>query len=53
VAEIELLAYLMDDAFDGRGIEQSDESQSLLGNLATVTSEQWHARPARSTISGA
>jgi uncharacterized damage-inducible protein DinB len=45
MSAVELLAYLMDDAFDGRGIEQSNESQSLMTNLATVTADQWRARP--------
>lgn len=43
---IETLLGLMDEAFHGRGIEASNESQALLTNVATVTDEQWHARPA-------
>jgi uncharacterized damage-inducible protein DinB len=42
---IEALLHLMDEAFRGRGIEESNESQALLTNLATVTSEQWRSLP--------
>ncbi len=42
---IETMLGLMDEAFHGRGIEASNESQALLANLATVTAEQWRARP--------
>jgi uncharacterized protein DUF664 len=41
---IEALLYLMDEAFRGPGIEESNESQALLSNLASVTPEQWRAR---------
>jgi len=40
---IEALLGLMDEAFDGRGIEASNESQALLTNLATVPPETWTA----------
>jgi uncharacterized damage-inducible protein DinB len=43
---IEALLGLMDEAFDGGGIEASNESQALLTNLATVSGDQWRARPA-------
>ena len=43
---IEALLDLMNEAFRGRGIEETDESQALLTNLATVTDEQWRALPA-------
>jgi hypothetical protein len=39
------LVYVLEDAFAAKGIEETGESQSLLGNLATVTDEQWHAPP--------
>ena len=42
---IETLLALMDEAFDGGGIEASNESQALLTNLATVSDDQWRARP--------
>ncbi len=42
---IEALLYLLDEAFRGRGIEDSDESQALLPNLATVPDDAWLALP--------
>ncbi len=36
---------LLDEAFRGRGIEGSNESQALLTNLATVDGDAWHALP--------
>lgn len=36
---------LMDEAFRGRGIEESNESQALLTNLASVPTEAWTALP--------
>jgi uncharacterized damage-inducible protein DinB len=44
-AGIEALLYLLDEAFRGRGIEESDESQALLPNLATVPEDAWRALP--------
>lgn len=35
--------YLLDEAFAGRGIEESNESQALLTNLASVTDAEWSA----------
>jgi uncharacterized damage-inducible protein DinB len=43
---VETLVWLLDDAFGGRGIESSNESQALLTNLATVDDGAWRARPA-------
>ena len=43
---IEALLDLMDEAFRGGGIEESNESQALLTNLASVPSEAWNALPA-------
>jgi hypothetical protein len=40
---IEALLYLLDDAFHGPGIEESNESQALVTNLATVTDAEWRA----------
>jgi len=37
--------YLLDEAFRGRGIEESNETQSMLGNLATVDDASWRAVP--------
>jgi uncharacterized damage-inducible protein DinB len=42
---IEALLYLVDEAFRGGGIEESNESQALITNLATVPDEAWRARP--------
>ena len=42
---VSALLYLMDEAFEGLGIEESNESQALLTNLATVTDGQWLAKP--------
>jgi uncharacterized damage-inducible protein DinB len=42
---IEALLYLLDEAFRGRGIEDTDESQALLPNLGTVPDEVWRAVP--------
>lgn len=44
MGEIDLLMYLMDEAFAGQGIEESNESQSLMTNLATVDEAMWRAR---------
>ncbi len=42
---IEVMLYLLDEAFRGVGIEQSNESQALLPNLRTVPDGAWHALP--------
>jgi hypothetical protein len=42
---IEEVLYLLDEAFSGRGIEDTDESQALLPNLATVDDVTWRALP--------
>src|SRR5438552_119791 len=39
------LLYLLDEAFAGRGIEGSGESQALMTNLATVDERMWRALP--------
>ena len=43
---IEAFLYLLDEAFRGAGIEESNESQALLPNIATVPPEHWEALPA-------
>jgi uncharacterized damage-inducible protein DinB len=43
---IEALLDLLEEAFRGRGIEESNESQALLTNLATVPDDAWRALPA-------
>jgi uncharacterized damage-inducible protein DinB len=42
---IESLVYLMGESFRGAGIEETDESQALLPNLATVPEAAWRALP--------
>lgn len=42
---IEALLYLLEEAFRGVGIEESNESQALLPNLRTVRDEDWHRVP--------
>jgi uncharacterized damage-inducible protein DinB len=46
MSEVSQLVYLMDEAFEGTGIAESNESQSLMVNLATVEDRAWRARPA-------
>lgn len=41
---VDALLYLLDEAFEGRGIEESNESQALLPNLATVDEWSWRAK---------
>ena len=40
---------LLDEAFEGRGLEDSNESQALVTNLATVTEPEWRALPSGAT----
>jgi uncharacterized damage-inducible protein DinB len=42
---VDELVYLLEQAFAGVGIEASNESQSLLANLATVDQAQWRVAP--------
>jgi uncharacterized damage-inducible protein DinB len=42
---IEAMLYLLEEAFRGAGIEESNESQALLTNLRTVPDDAWHALP--------
>jgi hypothetical protein len=42
---IETFLYLLEDAFRGVGIEDSNESQALLTNLGTVPRDHWEALP--------
>lgn len=46
---VDALLYLLDEAFDGRGIVESNEMQALLTNLATVTDAEWRGLPPGST----
>jgi len=40
---IDTFLYLLDDAFRGAGIAESNESQALLTNIATVPPDRWEA----------
>jgi hypothetical protein len=40
-AAIEQLLYLLDEAFQGTGIEETGESQSLIGNLRHLEDGDW------------
>jgi uncharacterized damage-inducible protein DinB len=42
---IETMLYLLDEAFQGPGIEESNESQALMPNLRSVPDDRWHALP--------
>jgi hypothetical protein len=46
---IDELAYLLDEAFRGGGIEETNESQSLIANLVTVDDAAWRAAPPTGT----
>ena len=46
---VDALPQLLDEAFEGRGIEESNESQALLTNLATVSEVDWRATPPGAT----
>lgn len=46
---IQAMLYLLDEAFEGPGLEESNESQALLTNLATVTDAEWTALPRGAT----
>jgi uncharacterized damage-inducible protein DinB len=48
---IDTFLYLLDDAFRGAGIADSNESQALLTNIATVPPDRWEALPAGDTRS--
>jgi hypothetical protein len=42
---IDAFLYLLDEAFRGPGLEETDESQALLPNLASVSADRWLALP--------
>jgi hypothetical protein len=42
---IDALGYLLEEAFRGAGIVETNESQALLPNIATVPVDQWRALP--------
>lgn len=39
------VVYILEDAFSAKGIEETGESQSMLGNLATVSEDIWRTPP--------
>ena len=45
VSAVDELASILEDAFAARGIEATGESQSMLGNLATVPEQLWTLVP--------
>jgi hypothetical protein len=45
MGSIDEVVYLMDEAFRGKGIEETNESQSLIANLATVDDRVWRMTP--------
>jgi hypothetical protein len=42
---IEAYLYLLDEAFHGPGIEETNESQAFMTNLASVPDDAWRALP--------
>jgi uncharacterized damage-inducible protein DinB len=46
---IDEFTYLLDEAFHGTGIEETNESQSLIANLVTVDDAAWRAVPPTGT----
>jgi hypothetical protein len=45
VGAVEEIVYLLNEAFDGKGIEETNESQSFLVNLASVDEASWRTIP--------
>jgi uncharacterized damage-inducible protein DinB len=45
MSAVEELLFLLDEAFRGTGIEDTNESQSLIANLATVDDSSWRSTP--------
>jgi hypothetical protein len=45
MSAVEELVYVLDEAFAGKGIEATNESQSLLENLSSVSEALWRATP--------
>jgi hypothetical protein len=45
VSAVQELVHVLEDAFASKGIEESGESQSMLGNLATVPGTFGTLRP--------
>ena len=49
MSAVEELVYLLDEAFAGKGIEETNESQSLLVNLSSVGEAMWRTPPPSGT----
>ena len=49
MSAIDEVVYLLEEAFRGTGIEETNEAQSLLANLAPVTEPLWRATPPNGT----
>ena len=49
MGSIDEVVYLMEEAFRGKGIEETNESQSLVANLATVDDRAWRTPPETGT----
>jgi hypothetical protein len=45
LSAVDELLYLLNEAFEGKGIEETNESQSLMVNLASVDKAMWRAIP--------
>jgi uncharacterized damage-inducible protein DinB len=46
VTAVDEVVYILQEAFSGAGIEESNEGQSLLQNLRSVEESMWRALPA-------
>jgi hypothetical protein len=45
MSAVDELVFVLEEAFAAKGIEETGESQSMLGNLATVPVELWNVVP--------
>ena len=45
MSAVDELVYVLEEAFAAKGIEETGESQSMLGNLATVPEQLWASVP--------
>src|SRR5712691_5841409 len=45
MSAVDELVYLLDEAFSGEGIRDTNESQSLLANLRSVDTSMWRSAP--------
>ncbi|HJR45886.1 MAG TPA: DinB family protein [Actinomycetota bacterium] len=47
MSAVDEIVYLLDQAFSGEGIQETNESQSLLANLSSVDDSMWSTSPPR------